>query len=74
MLHSEYVNQEDLTKAARKVSDAKKHESKPTYQLYLPLADMYDSKVGVYRLDASFCVFYFINPLVAIIMHSRLSK
>lgn len=23
----EYVNQEDLTKAARKVSDAKKHES-----------------------------------------------
>lgn len=25
----EYVNQEDLTKAARKVSEAKKHESKP---------------------------------------------
>jgi len=24
----EYVNQEDLTKAARKVSEAKKHESK----------------------------------------------
>ena len=25
---SEYIVQEDLTKAARKVSDAKKHESK----------------------------------------------
>lgn len=26
----EYVNQEDLTKAARKVGEAKKHESKST--------------------------------------------
>jgi 26S proteasome regulatory subunit T4 len=27
----EYVNQEDLTKAARKVAEAKKHESKPSF-------------------------------------------
>lgn len=27
----EYVNQEDLTKAARKVAEAKKHESKPLF-------------------------------------------
>jgi hypothetical protein len=27
----EYVNQEDLTKAARKVGEAKKHESKLLY-------------------------------------------
>jgi len=27
----EYVNQEDLTKAARKVSEAKKHETKMEY-------------------------------------------
>jgi len=28
LVYREYVNQEDLTKAARKVSEAKKHESK----------------------------------------------
>ena len=28
ILHSEYIVQEDLTKAARKVGEAKKHEGK----------------------------------------------
>lgn len=30
----EYVNQEDLTKAARKVGEAKKHESKFTLAIH----------------------------------------
>ena len=32
----EYVNQEDLTKAARKVGEAKKHESEFTFNKRLP--------------------------------------
>jgi len=33
----EYVSQEDLTKAARKVGEAKKHESEWSLRLLIPL-------------------------------------
>jgi ribosomal protein S12 methylthiotransferase accessory factor YcaO len=33
--HREYINQEDLTKAARKVGEAKKHESKTIFYILI---------------------------------------
>ena len=44
----EYVTQEDLTKAARKVSDAKKHESKHPYiKSLINITHLYISENGI---------------------------
>ena len=59
---SEYIIQEDLTKAARKVGEAKKHESKFTrsrrFRLVADTADFL-SQAGVFGIaDRPDCVMY----------------
>ena len=51
----EYVNQEDLTKAARKVGETKKHESKHCFALHLSLfMSSYQSQNGILGIDTQF--------------------
>jgi hypothetical protein len=56
----EYVNQEDLTKAARKVSEAKKHESKPMGLSTLDsgLIFSHHSQDGILCIDINSVVVY----------------
>jgi len=48
----EYVNQEDLTKAARKVGEAKKHESELASILCLHPIQYFASQDGIFNVDA----------------------
>ena len=65
----EYVNQEGLTKAARKVGEAKKHESKlnGTSTLEWPLTFYSHSQDGVFHIDT-----ISLSPIVIYhVVHSR---
>jgi 26S proteasome regulatory subunit T4 len=55
----EFVNQEDLTKAARKVGEAKKHESKHNSCLIHRVSLIFScSQDGIHHVDALyFCIF-----------------
>jgi len=60
--YSEYVQQEDLMKAVRKVGEAKKHESQFFFCHSIDMPDPVFSQAGVYHLELHhYCIIGIFN-------------